>query len=95
MEIKVSTLISLIPVLLVGAGAIASFSTLSSDTASNHEDIQQNEVRLERHQTQINALDKEVATIKVKVERVEEVTAETKDDVKQVLLILQQRHTSQ
>tara|TARA_R110002126_G_scaffold91189_3_gene217089 strand:- start:91 stop:372 length:282 start_codon:yes stop_codon:yes gene_type:complete len=91
MEIKISTLISLIPVLIVGSGAIASFSTLSSDTESNHEDIQENEVRLERHQTQITALDKEVATIKVKVERVEEVTAETKDDVKQVLLILQQR----
>ena len=91
MEIKISTLISLIPVLIVGSGAIASFSTLSSDTESNHEDIKENEVRLERHQTQITALDKEVATIKVKVERVEEVTAETKDDVKQVLLILQQR----
>lgn len=91
MEIKVSTLISLIPVLIVGSGAIASFSTLSSDNENNREDIQENEVRLERHQTQINALDKEVATIKVKVERVEEVTAETKDDVKQVLLILQQR----
>jgi len=91
MEIKIGTLISLIPVLIVGSGAIASFSTLSSDTENNNEDIQENEVRLERHQTQITALDKEVATIKVKVERVEEVTAETKDDVKQVLLILQQR----
>jgi peptidoglycan hydrolase CwlO-like protein len=89
MDLKSIT--GILPIATVAVASIFSYATLSATAQSNTDDIQDNEIRLERHETQIQELDREVISIKHKVERVEEVTSETKDDVKQILILMQQK----
>ena len=90
MEIKLQTLTSLIPVGALAVAGITSWATLSSDVTANEDDIADNEKELVQHAVEIRQNREELLTLKHKVDTVSEVTSETKDDVKQLLLLMQQ-----
>ena len=91
MDIKMLT--NVLPVATVAAATIFSYATLSATAESNTDDIERNQETLEKHEEKIDTLEDEVIRLASKTERIEEVTQETKDDVKEVLLILRREAT--
>ena len=80
-----------VPLGVLAVSGVFSYATLSSDTKSNSDDIEDNALILQKHETQIDQLDREVITIKHKLDTVQDMTSETKDDVKQILTIMREQ----
>ena len=90
MEIKLSSLMNLAPVLLVGAGLIASYTTLEAQSQENAEDISELSEQVDEIEDEVNQLQNQMTRSEIIQQNTAEDLSDVKADTKVILNLLQQ-----
>ena len=90
MEIKLSSVISLAPALLVAAGLVASYTTLEAQSAENAEDINELSEQVDEIEDQVNTLQNQMTRSEIIQQNTAEDLSDVKADTKVILNLLQQ-----
>lgn len=90
MEIKLSSVISLAPALLVAAGLVASYTTLEAQSAENAEDISDLTEQVDEIEDQVNTLQNQMTRSEIIQQNTAEDLSDVKADTKVILNLLQQ-----
>tara|TARA_X000001036_G_C20507091_1_gene736387 strand:- start:589 stop:873 length:285 start_codon:yes stop_codon:yes gene_type:complete len=94
MEIKMSSLLNLLPLAMVATGAVFSYASLSASATENSEDIIELTESLEEVEDDISELQQQMTRSEIIQQNTAEDLSDVKADTKTILNLLQRQPTN-
>ena len=93
MEIKLSNVLSLVPIIVVATGAIFSYASLDAMASENAEDIEDVSELVEKIEEEVDELQQQMTRSEIQLDNAVEDLSEVRSDTKAILNLLQRQPT--
>mgnify|MGYP003630974899 CR=1 FL=1 len=93
MEIKLSNVLGLLPVVVVATGAIFSYASLDAMAEDNAEDIEEVSEQVEKIEEEVDELQQQMTRSEIQLDNAVQDLSEVRSDTKAILNLLQRQPT--
>jgi Mg2+ and Co2+ transporter CorA len=94
MEIKLSNLLGLLPVVVVATGAVFSYASLDAMAEENAEDIEEVSEQVDKIEEEVDELQQQMTRSEIQLDNAVQDLSEVRSDTKAILNLLQRQPTN-